>query len=111
LSFLKNKSVVLAFFLTKKSERYLFATPNEEEKRRGFYFLSLLIIYGSVGTFGMYLAGVRWVEIGVLGNTLHAPPLIEFAGLFYNFIFEYAIAYSLSYTILVGLKLIKLGDH
>ncbi len=103
--------VVLAFFLTKKSEKYLFSTPNDAERRRGLYLLSLLIIYGAIGTFGMYLAGVRWVEIGVLGSTFHAPPLIEFAGLTYNFVFEYAFAYSLSYVILVGLKLIKSNDH
>lgn len=59
----------------------------------------------------MYSAGVRWVEIGVVGSTLHAHPLVEFAAFAYNVTFEYASAYSLSYVILVGLKLIADVEH
>ena len=51
-------------------------------------------------------------EIGYFKYSLeHAQNLVEFAGLTYNFIFEYAFAYSLSYIILVGLKVIKSTNH
>jgi hypothetical protein len=101
--------VVLAFFLTKG--RYLRVTPSIGDRRRGLYLLTLLVIYGTVGTIGMYVAGVRWVEIGGTGSTQHAQPLVEFAAFAYNVTFEYAFAYSLSYVILVGLKLITNVGH
>ena len=82
-------------------------TPSIGDKKRGIYLLSLLLIYGTVGTIGMYLAGGRWIEIGVSGNTQHADPLTEFLALAYNVMFEYAFAYSLAFTIPLGLKLIK----
>ena len=100
-------AVTSAFFITEDGLRYIFAVPSQEDKRRGQYLLILLIVYGAVGQIGMYLAGVRWVEIGVLGSTLHAPPLIEAIGFLYNFIFEYAFAYTQTFVLAVGFKLIK----
>jgi hypothetical protein len=100
-------AVTSAFFLTEDGRRYILAVPSKEDKRRGLFLLILLIIYGAVGQIGMYLAGVRWVEIGVLGSTMHAPILIEIVGFMYNFIFEYAFAYTQTFAIAVGLKLIK----
>lgn len=93
------------FFFTEN--KYLLATPSSDDKRRGFYLLSLLIVYGAVGTLGMYLSGQRWVEIGVEGSTQHAPLFVELLGFAYNFTFEYAFMYMIPYTVAVGLKIIS----
>jgi len=97
--------IVLLFFFTEN--KYLLATPSDEDKRRGLYLLYLLILYGAIGTIGMYLSGQRWIEIGILGSTQHAPLLVELAGFTFNFTFEYSFTYTLSYTVAVGLKLIR----
>ena len=97
--------IVLLFFSTEN--KYLLATPSDKDKKRGLYLLYLLILYGAIGTIGMYLSGQRWIEIGFLGSTQHAPLLVELAGFAFNFTFEYAFTYTLSYTVAVGLKLIR----
>ena len=67
----------------------------------------LLIIYGAVGTVGMYVTGQRWVEIGVLGDTVHASGIVETLSLVYNFVFEYASTYMVPYVFAVGLSVFQ----
>ncbi len=103
----------ITFFLIKpKSEdsrigKYLLIYPTDGDRQRGLYLFILMTIFGAVWTIAEYLAGTRWIEVGTLGNTTHAPPLIEFLALSFDVIVEISIAYIPFYTLPLGLKLIK----
>jgi len=96
---------VLQFFLTE--DRFLFSDISYEEKHRGWYLFGLLIVYGAIGTVGMYVTGQRWIEIGVVGDTVHASWIVETLGLVYNFTFEYASTYMVPYVVAVGLAVFQ----
>jgi len=106
----------LAFFLTKprsdedSTGSYLRTKPTDGDRRRGLHLAVLLTIYFAVGQLTEYLAGVRWVEIGAVGATQHAPPLVELIGLIYNVVFEGTLFYVPYYTIPVGLGLVKSSE-
>ena len=86
---------------------WLIREKNSVLKRRGLYMLFFMIIYGTVWTLGEYLAGTRWIEIGELGSTIHAPPLIEFSALAFDVIVEIALVYLPFFAIPIMLGDIK----
>jgi hypothetical protein len=97
--------IVLQFFFTE--DRYLLLNVSTLEKKRGWYLFALLIIYGAVGTLGMYITGQRWVEVGILGDTVHASWVAETLSLVYNFTFEYSATYMVPYVFAVGLSVFQ----
>lgn len=91
----------------KRLGTYLKIKPTREDRRRGYYLFLLMTIFGAVWTVGEFLAGTRWIEVGVEGNTSHAPPIIEFLALTFDIVIEITVAYIPFYTLPLGLKLIK----
>ncbi|MBD3351086.1 MAG: hypothetical protein GF364_06335 [Candidatus Lokiarchaeota archaeon] len=84
LTFLAIMVVIDLIFLIRASSYY---------KKKGLYMTLLMIVFGAVWTIGEYIAGTRWIEIGIEGATNHAPPLVEFLALAFDIIIEIALAY------------------
>ncbi|MHA1438775.1 MAG: hypothetical protein ACTSPD_14490 [Promethearchaeota archaeon] len=103
----------ITFFLIKpKSEesrigKYLKIYPTDKDRKRGEYLFLFMTVFGTVWTIAEYLAGTRWIEIGTIDSTEHAPPLVEFFWLTFDIIIEITVAYIPFYTLPLGLKLIK----
>lgn len=103
----------ITFFIWKPSEKhpkrgkYIKVYPTTQDRNRGLNFLLLMLIFGTVWTIAECIAGTRWIEVGIVGDTRHAPLLIEFLALAFDVIIEISIAYLPFYTLPLGLKLIK----
>lgn len=85
---------------------YLKIKPTKSDRMRGWYLFILMTIFGTVWTLAEYLAGTRWIEVGVVGDTRHAPPIIEFLALAFDIVIEITVAYIPFYTLPLGLGLI-----
>ena len=79
---------------------------DKESRKRGLYMFSVMIILMTVWTVSEWFAGQRWIEVGPEGGpwTL-APPLLSFAMLSYDIIFEMGL-FTLSF--LAGPSLLRL---
>jgi hypothetical protein len=86
---------------------YIKIKPTRGDRIRGYYLFILMTIFGTVWTTAEYYAGTRWIEVGVVGSTAHAPQLIEFLALAFDVVVEITVAYIPFYTLPLGLKLIQ----
>jgi len=105
----------IAFFIIHPREKwegrrlgtYLKIKPSRNDRIRGYYLFLLMLIFGTVWTVTEYIAGSRWIEVGVAGSTVHADPVIEFLALAWDVIVEITVAYIPFFTLPLGLKLIE----
>lgn len=84
---------------------YIWAS--EDLRNRVLLMFILMLIFGTVWTFGEWIAGTRWIEVGIPPNFTHAPPVIEFWALTWDVVVEIAFAYVPFFAIPGFLKLIK----
>ena len=84
-------------------------TTDKESKKRGLYMIAVMLILMTVWTFGEWLAGQRWIEVGPEGGpwTL-APPPLQFGMLAYDIVIEMGLFTLCFLAIPALLKLIKL---
>jgi hypothetical protein len=86
---------------------WLFRT-NKESRKRGLYMFGVMLILMIAWTFGEWLAGQRWIEVGPEeGPWTLAPPLIHIGMLLYDIVVEMGL-FTLSFLAIPSLlKLIK----
>lgn len=70
-----------------------FIKAEPEPRKRGIYLFFVMLIFISVWTLSEWLAGTRWIEVGLYPFLSRAPPLIEFGALAYDVIVEIVLAY------------------
>ncbi len=70
-----------------------FIRAEPEQRKRGFYLLFVMLTFISVWTLSEWLAGTRWIEVGLYPFLSRAPPLIEFGALAYDVVVEIVLAY------------------
>jgi hypothetical protein len=68
-------------------------TPHADLRRRAIWMFAFMVIYGGVWTLAEYGAGTRWIEVGLLGDSRHAPPLVEALALLFDVFIEIAAVY------------------
>ena len=105
----------IAFFIIHPREKwegrrlgtYLKIKPSRNDRIRGYYMFLLMLIFGTVWTAAEYIAGSRWIEVGIDGSTVHADPITEFLALAWDVVVEITVAYIPFFTLPLGLKLIQ----
>nr|MDO8087121.1 hypothetical protein [Candidatus Sigynarchaeum springense] len=68
-------------------------------KIRTLYMLLPMLIFFSIWTLAEWAANTRWIEVGVIGSTSRAPPLVEFAALAWDAIVEISLVFMLGFYI------------
>jgi hypothetical protein len=76
---------VILYIKTWKNDRALF--------KRVIMLTILMIIAGFCWTYGEWLAGTRWIEVGSFESSQRASPVLEWTMLWYDIIVEISLAY------------------
>jgi hypothetical protein len=88
---------------------WLFRT-DKNSRKRGLYMFGVMLILMIVWTFGEWLAGQRWIEIGEDPTYEYAQPLLQFGMLMYDIVIEMGLFTLCFLAIPSLLKLIKKQD-
>ncbi len=81
---------------------------DKKSRKRGLYMLGVMLILMTVWSFGEWLAGQRWIEVGPEeGPWDLAPPLLQFAMFTYDIVIEMGLFTLCFLAIPSFLKLIK----
>lgn len=92
---------------------YWLYTTDPESRKRGLYMIYVMLVWSIVWNIGQWLAGERWIEVGVqnpdgsYSNLRRADPMLEFWAMVYDTIFDITLVYSPFLAIPYLLRLIK----
>ncbi len=79
-------------------------------KIRTLYMLLPMVVFFSIWTLAEWAANTRWIEVGVIGSTSRAQPLVEFGALAWDAIVEISLVFMLGFFIPYVLRGIKVTE-